>query len=208
MGAPGRPLGRSPRWGQALVVAAGLIPAVRLAVGAARDTLGADPAEALLHGSGDWALRLLLATLAVTPLRRWLGWRGIAPYRRTLGLLAFGYACVHVACYVTLDLGLAWAELGSDILERPYITVGFLALVGMVPLALTSTRAAVRRLGGRRWTRLHRLVYAVAAAAVLHFAWGVKADLLEPVLYAGVLAMLLAARAPRRLPPRATPTVS
>lgn len=180
------------------MVVVGLLPAAWLAIGAARDTLGADPAEALLHGTGDWALRLLLATLAVTPLRRWAGWRRLAPYRRTLGLLAFGYACVHVACYVSLDLGFAWSELGRDVLDRPYITVGFLALVGMLPLAATSTRAAVRRLGGRRWTRLHRLVYAVAAAAVLHFAWGVKADLREPALYAGVLFVLLAARVPRR----------
>jgi sulfoxide reductase heme-binding subunit YedZ len=181
------------RASQLALALAGTLPAAALAVRAARDALGADPIETLLHTTGAWALRFLVLALAVTPLRRWLGWSALAPCRRTLGLLAFAYACAHVATYAALDLGFAWGELAEDIAERPYITVGFASFLGMLPLALTSTRAAMRRLG-RRWIALHRLVYAVAIGAVVHFAWGVKADLREPAVYAGIVALLFAAR--------------
>jgi sulfoxide reductase heme-binding subunit YedZ len=151
--------------------------------------------------TGEWTLRFLLATLAVTPLRRWLGWSGLAPYRRTLGLLAFGYGTLHFATYAVLDLWGAWETLIEDVLERPYVTAGFTGFVLMLPLALTSTRAWMRRLG-KRWTTLHRLVYAAAIAGCLHFLWLVKADLFEPLVYSAILALLLAARVvplPRRV---------
>lgn len=181
------------RRAQLVLALAGLAPAVWLAGDAARDRLGADPVETILHTTGDWALRFLVLTLAVTPLRRWLRWPALAPCRRTFGLLAFAWASAHLASYVGLDLGFAWGELAEDVVERPYITVGFASFLGMVPLALTSTRASVRRLG-RRWLHLHRTVYFVAIGGVVHFWWGVKADVREPAVYATLVALLLAAR--------------
>ncbi len=178
---------------QAAVVAAGLLPLAWLIQGAARGTLGANPVETITHTTGAWALRLLLITLAVTPLRRLFGWSALVPFRRTAGLLAFSYACLHFATYVALDLGFDLAAVVEDVAERPYITVGFTTFLLLVPLAATSTRAAVRRLG-RRWVRLHRLVYVAAVGAVVHFLWLVKADLREPAIYAGIVASLLGAR--------------
>jgi len=185
---------RLPRWlGQAVLTGVGLLPAAWLGLGVLRDTLGANPVETLEHESGEWTLRLLLATLAVTPLRRAFGWTWLTPYRRTLGLLAFGYCCLHLSIYALVDLWGAWDTLVEDVLERPYITVGFTGFLLLVPLAVTSTRAWMRRLG-RRWVVLHRLVYAAAIAGCVHFLWLVKADLREPLIYASVLALLLAAR--------------
>ena len=179
------------------LVALGLVPLAALAVGASRGTLGANPVETITHTTGLWALRLLLATLAVTPLRRLAGWSFVAPWRRSLGLLAFGYATLHFATFLALDLGFDLSALGEEVAERPYVTLGFTALLLLTPLAVTSTRGWQRRLG-RRWLVLHRLVYAAAALAVLHFVWLVKADLAEPLAYAAVLAALLAARRVRR----------
>jgi sulfoxide reductase heme-binding subunit YedZ len=184
------------RWrGHAALVALASVPLARLAIGAARDSLGANPVETITHTTGDWALRLLLASLSVTPLRR-LSPRlaALAPYRRTLGLLAFVYALLHAATFFALDLGLALGRLAAEIAKRPYVTVGFASFLALAPLALTSTRAWQRRLG-RRWLALHRLAYVAAALAVLHFLWLVKKDLREPLLYALGLAVLLAARA-------------
>jgi sulfoxide reductase heme-binding subunit YedZ len=181
-------------WIHAAVVAAALVPAASLGWRAATDALGANPIEEITHETGETALRFLLASLAITPLRRAFGWSALAPYRRTLGLLAFGYACLHVATYVALDLFFDWAAIAEDVLERPYVTAGFAAFVCLVPLALTSTRGWIRRLGARRWLALHRLVYAAGLAAVVHFLWLVKADLREPLIYAAALALLLAAR--------------
>ena len=181
-----------------VLIALGLLPVAALAAGAARGALGANPVETITHETGQWALRLLLATLAITPLRRLSGWAFLAPWRRSLGLLAFGYATLHFATFLALDLGFDLSALGEEVAERPYVTLGFGAFVLLVPLALTSTRGWQRRLG-RRWLALHRVVYAAAACAVLHFAWLVKADLAEPLAYAAVLAGLLAARfVPRR----------
>jgi len=154
------------------------------------DALGADPVAEIEHRTGTWALRLLLATLAVTPLRQATGRAVLLRFRRMLGLYAFFYACVHLAAFLALDLGGWWSTIFGEIVRRPYITVGFLAWLGLVPLAITSTRAWMRRLG-RRWGRLHRLVYAVAVLAVLHFWWIVKSDLREPLVYATILAALL-----------------
>jgi sulfoxide reductase heme-binding subunit YedZ len=181
------------RWVQAALVALGLAPLGALAVGALRGDLGANPVETVTHVTGEWTLRLLLATLAVTPLRRILGRPGLAPYRRTLGLLAFTYACLHFATYVALDLTFDLGAVAEDVAKRPYITVGFTAFCLLVPLAATSTRGMVRRLG-RRWVTLHRLVYVSAALGVVHFLWLVKADLRAPLVHAAVLALLLGVR--------------
>lgn len=154
------------------------------------DALGADPVAEIEHRLGLWALRLLLLTLAITPLRQLTGWTAVLRFRRMLGLYAFAYASLHLAAYAVLDLRGYWPLLLEDIAKRPYITVGFLAWLLLVPLAITSTRGWMRRLG-RRWAQLHRLVYAVAVLAVLHFWWLVKSDLREPALYAGIAILLL-----------------
>jgi len=186
------------------VVAVALLPALGLAVAAARGALGANPVETLTHVTGEWALRLLLACLAVTPLRRALGRPGLAPFRRTLGLLAFGYAVLHLLTWLLLEHTLAADAILEDVLERPFVTAGAVSFLCMLPLALTSTRRAVRRLG-RRWVQLHRLVYLAAAAAVVHFLWLVKADLRAPLVHGAVLAVLLGLR---WLPARRRPGAS
>jgi sulfoxide reductase heme-binding subunit YedZ len=181
-------------WGAALA------PAALLAWRAARGGLGANPIEAATHWTGDWALRFLLATLALTPLRRLLGWHGAVAYRRLLGLTAFAYACLHLGIWAVLDLGLDGEAIVADVAERPFVTAGLGAFLMLAPLALTSTRGWMRRLG-RRWAQLHRLAYVAAALAILHYLWLVKADRRAPLLHAAVLAALLAARLPaaRRL---------
>lgn len=173
-----------------------LTPAAWLGWEAYSQALGANPVEALLHRSGAWTLRMLLLTLAMTPLRLVSGQTEFIRVRRMLGLFAFFYACLHFTIYAVLDLGLDWSFIGEDILERPYITVGFTAFVLLWPLALTSTRAAVRRLGAR-WKKLHRLVYGIAVLGVVHFYWLVKADVREPLIYGAILASLLLLRVPR-----------
>jgi methionine sulfoxide reductase heme-binding subunit len=177
---------------QAAAVALGVLPAVRLGVGLFTDDLGADPVEELLHGTGDWALRLLLASLAITPLRR-LGLRVLAPLRRTLGLLSFFYASAHLVVYAALDQGLDLDFIWEDVREHPYVMAGLASFLCLLPLAITSTRGWIRSLG-RRWIQLHRIVYVAAVAAVVHFIWLVKADVREPLVYAGALAALLAVR--------------
>lgn len=178
-----------------IVFVAALVPAALLAIGAVRGTLGANPLEAVTHGTGDWTLRFLLATLAVTPLRRVTGWNWLVRFRRMIGLFAFFYASLHLLTYLWFDKFFEWRAILADIPRRPFITVGFTAFVLIVPLALTSTAWAIRKLGGRRWQMLHRLVYLAAAAAVVHFWWLVKADVSRPALYGGVLLALFAARA-------------
>ncbi|HHI77041.1 MAG TPA: sulfoxide reductase heme-binding subunit YedZ, partial [Gammaproteobacteria bacterium] len=143
--------------------------------------------------TGDWALRLLLATLAMTPLRRLLHAAWPLRLRRMLGLYAFFYASLHFLIWLVLDQELRWDAILADIAKRPYVTVGFTAWLLMLPLALTSTRAAMRRLG-RRWARLHRLVYPTAVLGVLHYLWLVKVDITEPLIYGAILAVLLLAR--------------
>ncbi|MFG1690991.1 sulfite oxidase heme-binding subunit YedZ [Gemmatimonadota bacterium] len=157
------------------------------------DGLGANPVEALLHLAGRWALVFLLITLAVTPVRRMTGWNRIVKLRRPLGLFAFFYLCLHLSTYVGLDQLFAMEYIVEDVVERPYITVGFAAFLLLVPLAITSTRGWIRRLG-RRWQRLHRLVYPATALGVLHFYWQVKADTLWPLVAAAALVVLLLAR--------------
>lgn len=160
------------------------------------EALGANPVEEVLHETGIWTLRLLLFTLAITPLRRLTGWGWLMRFRRMVGVSAFAYALLHVLTFVVVDQGLDLAEIAASVVKRPYITVGFAAFVLLVPLALTSTDRMTRRLGGRRWKQLHQLVYAVAVLACLHYLWLVKADTLNPLLYTGVLVLLLALRLP------------
>jgi sulfoxide reductase heme-binding subunit YedZ len=158
----------------------------------------ANPAEDILLTTGIWALRFLLVTLAVTPIRRLTGWNVLIQYRRMLGLFAFFYATVHLASYIAFDRFFAFGEILTDIGKRPFITAGMAAFVLMAPLAATSTKGWIRRLG-RRWQLLHRLIYFSAAAACLHFIWKVKVVIGEPVYYAIVLAVLLGFRVVWRL---------
>lgn len=168
-----------------------------------------NPLEDITHQTGLWALRFLCATLVITPLRRITGWNGAIRFRRMLGLFAFFYATLHFLTYAILDRFMslevpdmttraAWqalaAWIAADIYERPFITIGFAALLAMVPLAATSTAGMIRRLGGRRWQMLHRLVYVAAVTAVIHFWWLVKADVRRPAFYALVIAILLGFR--------------
>jgi methionine sulfoxide reductase heme-binding subunit len=178
--------------------ATALAPLLLLGLETALGRLGANPIEALTHRTGWWALTLLLLTLAVTPVRRLTGFDPLIRARRPLGVFAFLYATLHLLVYFVLDQDLAVAYLVEDVLERPFITVGFAAWLLLLPLALTSTRGWIRRLG-RRWTLLHRLIYPAAGLGVLHFAWGVKADLREPILFATALLLLLAFRLTRAL---------
>jgi len=194
---------------KALVHALALAPAAWLGWQVAEvfrtgsDALGADPVAEIEHFTGLWALRLLLLTLAITPLRRLTGQTVVLQFRRMLGLYAFFYASLHLAAYLVLDLGGYWTQLFEDIAKRPYITVGFLSWLLLVPLAVTSTRGWMRRLG-RRWGQLHRAVYAIGVLAVLHFWWLVKSDIREPALYAGILAGLLGWRLVLKLRARRT----
>lgn len=178
-----------------------LLPLGHLVAGAVFDTLGPNPAEALIRGTGDWTLRMLCLTLAVTPLRRWTGQAALARLRRMLGLFTFAYGTLHLLCYAWLDMGFYMDDIARDIAKRPFILVGFLALVLMVPLAATSFNRAIKALGAARWQALHRAVYAVALLGLLHFFWmrAGKNDFGEWAVYAAVLAVLLGDRLLRRL---------
>lgn len=171
-----------------------LLPTVRLVWRFATDSLGANPIEYITRATGWWTLAFLGITLAVTPVRRWLSMPWLLRLRRMLGLFAFFHACQHFTTYVWLDQFFDWEGILADIVKRPFVTVGFAAFVLLVPLAVTSTNAMVRRLGARRWQALHRLVYGIAVLGVIHFWWLVKKDITEPALFAVVIASLLAAR--------------
>lgn len=175
----------------AIAVACG--PALALAGRAAIEGPGADPIKDWTHATGEWALRFLLISLAVTPLRRFAGLRGIAPLRRTFGLAAFAYALAHLLIWSVLDLGLEPAALVEDLTERPYVMAGVAAFSILAALAATSNRAAMKRLGAR-WVSLHRAVYAAALLALLHYFWLIKADLLPAWIHAAILTLLFAAR--------------
>lgn len=193
-----------------LVFAAALIPFAHLVWRGYNGDLTADPLVEITNETGIWTLRFVVITLAITPIRRLTGWNPIIRFRRMLGLFAFFYAMLHFTTYLvgdrfaSLDFPdgfIAWstfvnlmASIWEDIAKRPYITVGFIALVSMAPLALTSTAGWIRRLGGRNWQRLHRLVYLTGIAGVTHYWWKVKADTLHPIVYAGIVAVLLGYR--------------
>ena len=155
--------------------------------------LGANPIEALLHELGRWGLKFLLLGLSITPLRRWTGWIWLLRFRRMLGLFAFFYIVLHFLVYAVLDQGLDIGLIIEDVIERPYITLGMTGLLLLIPLAVTSTKGMMRRLG-KRWQKLHRLVYVIAVVAVWHFYWQVKLDTLDATVYALLLAVLLATR--------------
>lgn len=173
-----------------------LVMLVAMAAIGASNTLGADPPKALVLLSGEWAIRMILVALAVSPLARLTARKQIVRARRMVGLFAFFYVSVHFTAYLVFLLELRFGELLDDVIKRPYITVGFLAWLCLVPLALTSNRFAVRRLG-RRWVQLHRLVYLIGILGVLHFLWLTRSNLAEPLAYALVLAILLGERVTR-----------
>jgi len=167
-----------------------LWPLIQLGGGLIFDRLGANPIEALLRGSGDWTLRLLLLTLLVTPLVRYSGWRVLLSQRRRLGVASFCYGVLHLTLYLVIDQQLHWPTLLNDLLNRPFITLGMVALLLLLPLAITSTNGMMRRLGGRRWRALHQLVWPALLLALIHFWLLIKADPIEPLLYT-LLALLL-----------------
>ncbi len=183
------------------LLALGLLPLAWLVLRTLTDQLGANPAETLIRATGDWTLRGLSLTLAITPLRVLLGWPELLRFRRLLGLLTFGYACLHLLCYTGFDMGFEWADIARDIPKRPFVLVGALAFALLLPLAATSWNGAMRRMGARRWQALHRSVYAVAVLAILHFWWmrSGKRNFTEVWLYGTILAGLLGWRAQRRL---------
>jgi methionine sulfoxide reductase heme-binding subunit len=176
-----------------LIFVLSLVPAAYLVFLGFTNNLGVNPAETLQLETGTWALRFLIATLTVTPLRRLTGWNRVISYRRMLGLFAFFYAFAHFLTYLILDQYFALDQMMADVVKRPFITMGFIAFVLMIPLALTSTKGWIRRLG-RRWQSLHRLIYVSAAAASIHYVWKVKVVLGAPVYYALAVALLLGFR--------------
>ena len=169
-------------------------PLAYLALGALLGRLGANPIETITRSTGTWTLRFMLLALAVTPARWLSGWNDLIRVRRMLGLFAFFYGSLHLVTYVWLDQFFDWAAIAKDVAKRPFITAGFTAYLLLVPLAVTSTAGMIRRLGGRRWRRLHRLAYASAAIGIVHYWWLVKLDTRPPRNYALLLAVLLLAR--------------
>jgi sulfoxide reductase heme-binding subunit YedZ len=185
----------SPRIAKPILVIAALSPAAWLAWGAFNDALGANPIEMLTRETGVWTLRFIVATLLITPLRRITGWNALIKYRRMLGLFAFFYGSVHLLTYVWLDQFFDVPGIVKDVVKRPFITMGMLAFLAMLPLALTSTTGWIRRLGGKRWQMIHRLIYVTAVCGVIHYYWLVKADVTRPIRYGAIVLVLLAARA-------------
>ena len=183
----------SKRWIKVPVFLLCLVPAALLVRAFLTETLGVNPPETIQLQTGRWALKFLLISLAVTPVRRLTGWNQVIQYRRMLGLFAFFYATAHFLSYWAFDLTFAFGAMVGDILKRPFITMGFAAFLLLVPLAITSTKGWIRSLG-KKWALLHRLVYVAAICAVIHFAWKVKVFTGDPVLYAVILAILLAFR--------------
>ncbi|MBE7940030.1 MULTISPECIES: protein-methionine-sulfoxide reductase heme-binding subunit MsrQ [Ramlibacter] len=188
-----------------VVFAASLVPFAWLVFGAFADKLGANPAEYLERATGDWTLRFLCIALAITPLRVVLGQPGLARFRRMTGLFCYFYVLLHLACYSVFDMGLDFGDIAHDIAKRPFILVGFSGFVLLTPLALTSFNRAVKALGARRWQTLHKLVYAVAGLAILHFFWmrAGKHNFAEVAVYAAILAVLLGWRVVQALRRRA-----
>jgi methionine sulfoxide reductase heme-binding subunit len=168
-----------------------LVPIGIVGLRALRGDLTANPIEFITHATGDWALRFLIITLAITPLRKILGFPELIRFRRMLGLFAFFYACLHFSTYLVLDKFFDMSEIWKDVVKRRFITVGFTAFLLLIPLAITSTAGWIRRLGGKRWQALHRLIYLSAILAVIHYYWLVKSAVIRPLTYAAILAVLL-----------------
>jgi len=182
------------KWVKVALFALCLIPFARLAWLGTHRGLGANPIEYITRSTGWWTLSFLLITLSVTPLRRLTGWNWLLRLRRMLGLFAFFYVSLHFTTYIWLDQFFDWQSMLKDIAKRPFITVGFTAFLLLIPLAATSTNAMVRRLGAKRWQRLHRAVYVIATLGVLHFWWLVKKDIREPLIFATLLGLLFLIR--------------
>ena len=196
------------RWSKVLVFLLCLAPLFRLAWRIWNQDVTANPTEFIQHFTGDWTIRLIVATLGVTPLRKLLGVPDLIRFRRMVGLFAFFYACLHLLTYLWLDKLFDFRAMLKDVGRRPFITAGFAAFACLVPLAVTSTAGWIRRLGGKRWQRLHTLIYVTAIAAVAQYYWLVKSDIRQPVLYGTLVALLLAWRVVSRAirngaPPRA-----
>lgn len=179
------------KWGLFVIC---LMPIVCLVYGLFTNGLGVNPIETLIRDSGTWALRFLLITLAVTPLRWLTGWNQLITFRRMLGLYAFFYAFIHMLLYLGLDQFFDVSEIIKDIIKRPFITVGFVSFVLLVPLAVTSTNKMMKRLGGKNWKRLHKMSYLIAVAGCLHFYMLARADKSEPLLYIAIISVLLLSR--------------
>lgn len=193
----GAPAATQVRWvrrAKPVLFALGLAPLAWLMFRVLTGRLSPEPIEDITFATGEWGLRFVLITLAVTPLRALSGVNALIRLRRMLGLFAFFYVCLHFATYIVLEQFFDWSAIVEDIAKRTYILVGFAGFVLMVPLAATSTNAMLKRLGGRRWKRLHKLVYVSAVAGVVHFLWLVKSDITEPAVYALILAALLGYR--------------
>jgi sulfoxide reductase heme-binding subunit YedZ len=194
---------REPKWFPALLIVLCCVPAALAVAGIASDIIahtryfGSNPVKEGEHFLGEWTLRFIIAALAVTPLRQLTGWNWLAKHRRTIGLFAFGYVMLHWLTYALLDVQLDWGDLVKDLSKRPYIMIGMAALLCMTALALTSTRNSIRRLGGKRWSRLHKLIYPIAILGVIHFWMAVKKDESDPITYGACVAFLLGWRVVR-----------
>jgi sulfoxide reductase heme-binding subunit YedZ len=207
------------KWTKVAVFVSCLVPLGILVREGFTGGLGANPVEFIEHATGDWTLRFLAITLAITPLRKLLSLPLLIRYRRMVGLFAFFYGCLHFSTYLIFDQMLSLGGMWQDVMKRRYITLGFMGFVLLVPLAVTSTAGWIRRLGGRRWQRLHQAIYVSAVAGVIHYYWLVKSDIRQPLLYAGIIGVLLAWRlftwmrarsrepAPRRLRSKEPTTV-
>lgn len=187
------------RWTKVLVFILCLVPFARLIWAATHDGLGANPIEFITHTTGTWTLIFLVLTLAITPVRKLTRLTDLIRFRRMLGLFAFFYAFLHFSTWIGLDQFFNWSAMLHDVHKRPFITVGFTGFVLMIPLAITSTAGWIRRLGGKRWLRLHQLIYVTAVAGVVHYYWLVKSDVRKPLLYGALVAILLLLRVAFRL---------
>jgi len=179
------------KWSKPAVFLLCIVPVGLLGWRALHGDLTANPIEFITHATGDWTLRFLIITLCVTPLRKTFGLPELIRFRRMLGLFAFFYACLHLTTYIWLDKFFDLSEMWKDVVKRKYITVGFTAFVLLVPLAVTSTAGMIRRLGGKRWQMLHRLIYGSAALGVIHYYWLVKSAVIKPLTYGAIVAVLL-----------------
>jgi len=182
------------KWTKVVVFSLCLVPLGMLVLRAVQGNLTANPIEFITHTTGDWTLRFLVITLAITPLRKILRLPQLIRFRRMLGLFAFFYACLHFSTWIGLDKFFDWREMWKDVQKRRFITVGFTGFVLMIPLAITSTAGWIRRLGGKRWQMLHRAIYFSAIAGVIHYYWLVKSDVRKPLQYAAMVGVLLAWR--------------
>ncbi len=202
---PRLPAFRSPALFKPFVFLLALTPFIALVVNGVTDNLGANPIDKITDVTGIWTLRFLVITLAVTPVRWATGWNFVVRFRRMLGLFAFFYGFLHFSTYIVLDQFFAWNLIVKDVLKRPFITAGFTAFVLLIPLAITSTAGWIRRLGGKRWQMLHRLIYVSAIAGAVHYLWLVKIVTIEPLTYLALVGALLAIRAWRTWRPKPSP---